>query len=157
MKRKTVKIIGITLAILLGLVFTFAKVKRITPLSWSHNEVNQPLFSDTAINGYDPVAYIVSDKAMEGNEEYSHHWKNATWLFASEENKNVFMTNPDKYAPQYGGFCAFAVSKGFTANSNPGAFEVLDGKLYLFDSEDVKQEWKTNLQENLEIGKTNWK
>lgn len=156
MKRKTIKIIGITLAILLGLVFTFAKVKRITQLSWSHNEVNQPIFSDTAINGYDPVAYIMSDQAMEGNEEYSYHWKNATWRFASEENKTIFMAQHDKYAPQYGGFCAFAVSKGFTANSDPDTFEVLEGKLYLFDSEDVKLQWKSDLRENIKKGTANW-
>ncbi|MGW9686634.1 YHS domain-containing (seleno)protein [Flagellimonas sp. 2504JD1-5] len=156
MKRKTIKIIGITLAVLLGLIFTFAKIKRISPLSWGHKEVNQPLFSDTAINGYDPVAYIVSDKAMEGNEEYSYHWKNATWLFASEENQKLFMESPDKYTPEYGGYCAFAVSKGFTANSSPNAFDIIDGKLYLFDSEEVKQEWKSDLQENLKKGKANW-
>ena len=157
MKRKTLKIIGITIVILFGLLFTFAKVKRISPLSWGHKEVNQPMFSDIAINGYDPVAYSLSNQAVEGNEHYIHVWKEASWLFASEENKNKFMANPEKYAPEYGGYCAFAVSKGFTANTNPEVFELIDGKLYLFDGEDVKQEWKANLKENLEKGKINWK
>ncbi|WP_431125456.1 YHS domain-containing (seleno)protein [Flagellimonas flava] len=154
--KKGVKITLISVVILLGLIFTFAKVKRVTPLSWGHKQVNQPMFSNEAINGYDPVAYFKENKAVPGNEAITYQWNHADWSFSSEENKALFAENPEKYAPQYGGFCAFAVSKGFTANSNPNTYEILDGKLYLFDSEDIKADWKANSEESLRKGDTNW-
>lgn len=154
--RKRTKGILLTLVIILALVFTFAKAKRIAPLSWGHKEVNQPIFSNQAINDYDAVAYFKEGKAVRGDEAVTHHWKNADWSFSSEENKNLFIENPLKYAPQYGGYCAFAVSKGFTANTDPNSFEIIDGMLYLFNSEDVKKEWKSHLDENLKKGDGNW-
>lgn len=156
MKKRT-KIILITLVVILAVVFSFAKVKRVSPLSWGHKEVNQPMFSSQAINGYDAVAYFTEDKAVLGNEAYSYNWKNADWYFSSEDNKQLFLENPEKYAPQYGGYCAFAVSKGFTANTDPGTFEMINGKLYLFDSEVVKTDWKENLKENLQKCEANWR
>lgn len=155
--RKGIKIGLIVLGTMLVLVFTIAKVKRVSPLSWGHKEVNQPMFSSQAINGFDPVAYFKENKAVPGNETYSFHWKNADWSFSSKENKKLFAENPEKYAPQYGGYCAFAVSKGFTANTDPNSFEISDGKLYLFDGESVKADWKANQEENLQKGELNWK
>ncbi|MDO5979349.1 YHS domain-containing (seleno)protein [Flavivirga spongiicola] len=156
MKKRT-KIILVLFVVIITLVFTVAKVKRISPLSWGDKGVNKPMFSNQAINGYDAVTYFIENKAVLGNETYSYNWKNADWNFSSEENKNLFIGNPGKYAPQYGGYCAFAVSKGFTANTNPNSFEVIDGKLYLFDGEGVKADWKENLKENLQKCETNWK
>lgn len=154
--KKGVKIALISLVLLFALVFTFAKLKRVTPLSWGHKEVNHPMLSNEAINGYDPVAYFKEDKAVVGNTEITYQWKNADWSFSNEENKELFVKNPEKYAPQYGGFCAFAVTKGFTANSDPNTFEIIDDKLYLFDSEDVKADWRANLEESLQKGNANW-
>ena len=156
MKKRT-KIILISLLVIITLVFTFAKVERVSPLSWGHEEVNQPMFSKQAINGYDAVAYFTVNKAVLGNNAYSYKWKNADWNFSSEENKNLFIENPEKYAPQYGGYCAFAVSKGFTANTDPNSFEIIDGKLYLFADEGVKSDWKENQTENLQKCNANWK
>ncbi|SNZ00566.1 YHS domain-containing (seleno)protein [Flagellimonas pacifica] len=156
MRKKTLKIIGIILVVLSGVIFIFSKTKRITPLSWAHNEVNKSMFFATAINGYDPVAYITVNKAIEGDESYSYKWNDATWFFASEENKNTFKENPEKYTPQYGGFCAFAVSKGFTANSNPNVFELIDGKAYFFADESVKTKWLGSKKENLQLSEKNW-
>ena len=156
MKKRT-KIILVSFVALIAFVFIFAKIKRISPLSWGHKEVNQSMFSNEAVNGYDVVAYFTENKAVVGNETYSFKWKNANWNFSSEENKNLFIQNPGKYIPQYGGYCAFAISKGFTANTNPNSFEVIDDKLYLFDGESVKADWKENLEENLQKSELNWK
>ena len=154
--KRTVKIIGIVLLCLVAIVIVFAKVKRITPLSWGHKEVNQPMFSSEAINGYDPVAYTTENKAVAGNEKISHTWNDADWYFSTEENKNLFAANPEKYVPQFGGYCAFAVSKGFTANIDPNAFEVINGKVYLFADEKVKSDWMGNQVENLKTAEANW-
>ena len=156
MKKRTFKIIGIALLILVGIIFTFAKIKRITPLSWSHNTVNQSMFSNQAINGYDAVSYFIENKAVLGKQSYTYTWNDAIWNFSSEENKNLFISNPEKYAPQYGGFCAFAISKGFTANTNPESFEIIGNKLYLFADEGIKSNWKENLKENLQKCEENW-
>ncbi len=155
-KRKIFKIIGISLFILFGVIFTFAKIKRISPLAWNHKTVNQPVFSDKAINGYDPVAYMVSDEAIEGNEQYTYRWQDADWFFATEENRDLFAKNPQKYAPQYGGFCAFAVSKGFTANVSPESFVNVEGKIYLFADDNVKAEWLNTKEESFALSEKNW-
>lgn len=156
MKKRT-KIILITLLAIIGLIFTFAKVKRVSPLSWGHKEVNQPMFSSQAINGYDAVSYFTENKAILGNETYSYNWKNAHWNFSTQENKKLFSENPEKYTPEFGGYCAFAVSKGFTANTDPNSFEIINEKLYLFDGESVKTDWNTNLKDNLQKCQTNWR
>ena len=155
MKKRT-KIILLSLAGIIALVFIFAKANRITPLSWGHMEVNQAMFSNEAINGYDAVAYFIEKKAVLGTESYSFNWRNANWHFSSEKNKNMFTENPEKYAPKYGGYCAFAVSKGFTANTDPNSFEIIDDRLYLFDGDAMKTDWKKNLKENLKKCETNW-
>ncbi len=156
MKKRT-KIILISLLAIITMVFTFAKVKRVSPLSWGHKEVNQSMFSNEAINGYDAVAYFTENKAVLGDEAYSYNWKNADWNFSSEENKKLFIENSEKYTPQFGGYCSFAVSKGFTANTNPNSFEFIEGKLYLFADEGMKSNWKKNQKENLQKCETDWK
>lgn len=157
MKKKTKKIIVISLAVLAGVIFTFSKAKDISPLSWGiHNEVNQAIFSDEAINGYDPVAYFTDQKAVKGNRLYSHEWKEASWYFVSDENLDLFKNNPEKYAPQFGGYCAFAVSKGFTANIDPEAFTIRDGRLYLFSEPKFRDEWLADGETSVVKSRQNW-
>ena len=157
MKKKTLKRIGIALLVLIGLVFVFAKVKRITPLAWGHKEVNKPMFSDEAINGYDPVSYFTAGKAVNGSKTFTQSWNNATWYFSSRENLELFKSNPERYAPQFGGFCAFAVSKGFTANTDPNAFKIINDKLYLCADKKVLEKWVAGGEENLKKSEENWK
>ena len=156
MKKRT-KIIFISLVVVMTLVVVLMKSKRVSPLSWGHKEVNQSLFSDEAINGYDPVAYFTAGEAIPGSKDYTYIWKDASWYFSSEKNREIFIENPEIYAPQFGGYCSFAVSKGFTANSDPNSFEIINDKLYLFDSEGVKLDWMSSLEENLNISESNWK
>ncbi len=158
MKKQTKKTLVIVLIVLTGLVFTFAKMQRISPLSWEmHKEINQAMFSNEAINGYDAVSYFTEKKAVLGDKAFSYNWKNADWHFTTEKNKALFVKNPEKYAPQYGGYCALAVSKGFTANADPNSIKIIDGKLYLFADEGVKEDWMNNYEENIIKGKENWK
>jgi YHS domain-containing protein len=105
----------------------------VTPSQAQEAEVvNTGYFGDVAIRGYDPVAYFTENKAVEGSEKFSHKWLGATWHFASAENRDLFVTEPLKYAPQYGGHCADGVSLGtITTNIDPKAWRIIDGKLYL--------------------------
>ncbi|WP_455272124.1 YHS domain-containing (seleno)protein [Rhizobium herbae] len=94
--------------------------------------VNTGYFGDVAIKGYDPVAYFTQNEAVEGSAKYSHHWLGATWHFASAENRDLFIKEPAKYAPQYGGYCADGVSLGtVTTNIDPKAWRIIEGKLYI--------------------------
>ncbi|MBB3234562.1 YHS domain-containing (seleno)protein [Phyllobacterium endophyticum] len=94
--------------------------------------VNTGYFGDVAIKGYDPVAYFTQNQAVQGSDRYSHRWLGATWHFSSAENRDLFMKDPAKYAPQYGGYCADGVSLGtVTTNVDPKAWRIIEGKLYI--------------------------
>ncbi|MEO6455240.1 MAG: YHS domain-containing (seleno)protein [Ginsengibacter sp.] len=155
--RKGFKITAMVILMVLLLLFIFAKYKHISPLSWNmHNKINQAVFGNEAIEGYDPVAYFQQAKAVKGEKANSYIWNNATWYFSSPENMNLFKKAPDMYAPQFGGYCSFAVSKGFTAKIDPFAWIIIDGKLYLFNDESFKNKWIKDEKENLEKDKMNW-
>jgi len=109
-----------------------------------------------AINGYDPVAYFTESAPIEGDAAFSSDYKGATWLFASADNKALFDADPVKYAPQYGGYCAYAVSKGSTASTSPNAWTVYDGKLYLNFNRTVRGIWKNDIPGNVAKADANW-
>ena len=99
---------------------------------WAEELVNTGYFGDVAIKGYDPVAYFTQNQALEGSDKYSYRWLGATWYFTSAENRDSFVSNPVKYAPQYGGHCADGVSFGtITTNIDPKAWRIIEDKLYL--------------------------
>ena len=109
-----------------------------------------------AINGYDPVAYFTMKKPVEGSAEFSTKWKGATWHFSSAQNKAEFISTPRKFAPQYGGYCAFAVSYGSTATTVPEAWSVVEGKLYLNNSLGVRSRWNTDIPGYIKKADANW-
>ncbi len=98
-----------------------------------------------AIAGHDPVAYFSEKKPVKGAARFTHTHKDATFRFASAENRDAFAANPEKYAPQYGGFCAYGTSRGYKAPIDPAAFTVVKGKLYLNYSADVQQTWRKDI------------
>lgn len=112
--------------------------------------------ANIAINGYDPVAYFLQDKPVKGSDEFSFEWKGAIWHFSSSENKEVFVASPEKYAPQYGGYCAYAVSRGYIAPTVPEAFSIVDDKLYLNFSLGVRKTWRKKMAKNIEKADKNW-
>jgi len=109
-----------------------------------------------AIRGYDPVAYFKEAKPVKGSDEYSFKWKDANWLFSSKENLDSFSLNPEKYAPQYGGYCAYGLSEGHKAPTDPNAWTIVDGKLYFNYSLKVKELWIKNPTERIEKADKNW-
>ena len=109
-----------------------------------------------AIRGYDPVAYHQQGQPVKGSAQFSYQWAGATWLFASASNRDQFQSQPERYAPQYGGYCAYAVSKGKTASIDPDAWKVVDGKLYLNYSKGVQKKWEQDIPGNIAKGDKNW-
>lgn len=96
---------------------------------------------DGAIRGYDPVAYHLEGRPVKGRAEFRHDWNGATWRFASAANRDRFAADPARYAPQYGGYCAYGTSRGYKVSSDPEAFAVVDGRLYLNYSKPVQTTW----------------
>ena len=109
-----------------------------------------------AVRGFDAVAYFAVDAAVKGDAKYSYVWNGAKWLFSSEENMKKFAAAPDAYAPQFGGYCSYAVSEGYTANGDPEAWKIVDGKLYLNYNKQVKEKWEQQQSERIDRGRTNW-
>ncbi len=109
-----------------------------------------------AIQGYDPVAYFTQSKPVKGSSAFTHQWMNSTWWFASAEDRDLFAKDPEKYAPQFGGYCAYGVSQNHTAPIDPEAWTVIDVKLYLNYSQGVKKTWSGNIPKYLEDANRNW-
>ena len=112
--------------------------------------------SGVAIKGYDPVAYFTDGKPVKGSASFTHQWMNSTWWFASAEDRDEFARNPEKYAPQYGGYCAYGVSQGHTAPIDPEAWTIIEGRLYLNYSKGVKKTWSEAIPKHVEEANRNW-
>jgi YHS domain-containing protein len=109
-----------------------------------------------ALKGFDTVAYFAAENAVKGDAKYEYVWNGAKWLFSSEENMKMFQANPEAYAPQFGGYCSYAVSEGYTADTDPEAWKVVDGKLYLNYNHKVREMWEQNQTERIQKAKANW-
>ena len=109
-----------------------------------------------AIRGYDPVAYFTERMPVQGSEEFTFDWNGATWRFKNAENRDLFAENPEMYAPQYGGYCAWAVSRGYTARIDPDAWSIYEGKLYLNYSLRIRRQWSADIPGNVALGDANW-
>ena len=112
--------------------------------------------SNLAIRGYDPVAYFTEGKAVKGDKDFTLGWQGADWRFASAGNRDAFSEDPEKYAPQYGGYCAWAVSRNYTAPTDPDAFTLVNGKLYLNYNKRVMRQWLEDRDRNIEQADENW-
>jgi len=112
--------------------------------------------NDLAIKGYDPVSYFMDNKAMMGSSEYTATYKNAIYQFASEEHRDNFRANPEKFAPQFGGFCAFGVTKERKFDTDPTAWRISDGKLYLNLNKNVQKLWLKDVPGNIASADDIW-
>ena len=112
--------------------------------------------ADVAIKGYDTVAYFKMGKALKGKESYAFQWHNLTWYFITRENRDLFATSPEKYAPQYDGFCAWALTEARKAVTDPEVWKIVDGKLYLNCSMTAYEKWSKDIPGNIKKAATNW-
>jgi YHS domain-containing protein len=125
-------------------------------LALAADEINTSFFGNKAVDGYDTVAYFTEGKPVEGKKAYTHKWKDANWRFASQENLELFKADPEKYAPQYGGYCAWAVAQGSTADADPELWKIVDGKLYLNFNQDIQDKWEADIPGFIEKADKNW-
>ncbi|MBU0678669.1 MAG: YHS domain protein [Verrucomicrobia bacterium] len=120
------------------------------------SEVNKSLLGAVAIKGYDPVAYFTEDRPVRGSKSFTFDWRGAKWRFASAEHRDLFIADPEKYAPQYGGYCAWAVSQGSTAEIDPGSWKIIEGKLYLNYDKDVQAKWEQDIGGHIAAADKYW-
>ena len=119
--------------------------------------VNKSLFGGLAIDGYDTVAYHLEQRPVQGKSEFRHQWNGATWQFASAANLKRFAAEPARYAPQYGGYCAYAVAaKNELVGIDPDAYTLVDGKLYLNYSKKIRAQWEASRAQFITQGDRNW-
>ena len=109
-----------------------------------------------ALRGYDAVAYFREGAPAEGRAEFAHEWNGARWLFKSAENRDAFAREPEAYAPQYGGYCSYAVAHGYTADADPQAWKIVGGRLYLNYNVEVRGLWEQDIPGFLQQSETNW-
>ncbi len=109
-----------------------------------------------AIKGYDPVAYFTEGKPVKGKRAHRYEWMGAIWYFASAAHKEAFQQNPEKYAPQYGGYCAYAVSQGTIAGIDPRAWTIVVNKLYLNLSLRIQKLWQEDIPRHIAKADENW-
>ena len=126
------------------------------PIHAGAPEVNLGYFNKLAMNGYDVMTYWKGGKPKEGKKEISASYNGATWVFISEENRTLFLENPAKYAPQYGGYCAYAASRNAVADVDPLAWRIWKDKLYLNYSPRVRRQWASDIDENISKANGYW-
>jgi YHS domain-containing protein len=132
----------------LGLSSSMAQAKE-APVFTSY-------FSNVAVSGYDPVAYFTLQKPVKGDAKFTTIYNGAEWRFVSTEHRDKFVANPTRYAPQYGGYCAWAVSQGYTASADPLRWKIVNDKLYLNYDAHVQKKWEMSVPEFIQAGDKNW-
>ena len=108
-----------------------------------------------ALKGYDVVAYFRGTPTA-GRAQFEHRWNGATFRFSNGTNRDAFAAGPEKFAPQFGGYCSYAVSRGYTADIDPEAYRIVDGKLYLNYSKRVQKLWEEDISGNIAKAEANW-
>jgi YHS domain-containing protein len=137
------------------IAFASIAVLALAPVARALEPVEQN-WRGIAIDGTDPVAYFREGRPVAGSEQFALDWNGATWHFASAENREQFRAAPERFAPQYGGYCAWAVGHGHTASTDPEAWSIVGGKLYLNYSRDVQAQWEPDKQRWIEKADALW-
>jgi YHS domain-containing protein len=139
-------------AALIGLAFSVAAPAAVL----AADPVYTSTWNNRAVSGYDPVAYFTQGKPVKGDSTHSFKYKGATWYFASKENLEKFKADPVKYAPQYGGYCAWAIAMGKTASADPKYWKIVDGKLYLNYDQDIQKKWEKDVPGFIQKANSAW-
>ncbi len=112
--------------------------------------------TNLAIGGFDPVTYHSISQAVPGTGQFRVSWKGAEWRFSSQQNRDMFVENPERFAPQYGGWCAFALANGVKSPSDPTIFDVVGGRLYLNQNPGTQNSWRRARDSMIQRGDQNW-
>jgi YHS domain-containing protein len=147
---------AIIIVVLFAVAFLSAVAVALRPAMAAEPPVYTGLVKGVAVGGYDPVAYFTDGKPVQGKSDITLEHQGATWRFANAANREAFKAAPDRYAPQYGGYCAWAVSQGYTAKGDPNAWAVQEGKLYLNYNKSVQRDWAKDIAGNVKKADANW-
>ena len=109
-----------------------------------------------AIYGYDPVSYFTDHAAMQGKRQYEFVWQGVSWIFVSQANREVFMADPEVYAPQYGGHGALAMARGYASTSNPNIWAIYRDRLFFFYSYTARAAWAEEVEQHVQRGDEHW-
>ncbi len=123
--------------------------------AFAGGEVNTTVLG-TALKGYDVVAYHTVGKPVEGSRRFSYRWRDATWRFASVEHRDLFAADPERYAPAYGGYCAYGMAQGAKIDVDPSAWRIIDRKLYLNVNKRVQRIWETDIPGYIARANPHW-
>jgi YHS domain-containing protein len=137
--------------ILLVLIFTAI-------VNLAQNSDQGPFYEKkgAVLEGYDMVSYHIVGKPVKGKKEFSYNWNNALWYFSSQENLNTFKASPEKYAPEYGGYCAWAAAQNYFAKSDPKAWKIVNGRLFFNYNKSIQRRWEKNTADNIQKADANW-
>ncbi len=142
--------------VVVSLFLTFTVLFGATPLGAASPEVNLGHFNGLAMNGYDVMSYWRGGDPQKGDPGISADYKGATWVFLNDENRQEFLSDPDRFAPQFGGYCAYAASQNAVADVDPIAWRIWDDKLYLNYSIEVRRIWANRIDENIAKANGYW-
>ena len=120
-------------------------------------ETNVSYFGGVALGGYDAVSYFIESKAVKGSKTYSVEWKDATWLFSSNTNRQVFVASPEAFAPQYGGYCSNQMSLGNLSDIDTDVWRIIDDKLYLFGHDEGRVRWASETDQRISDADQHWR
>ncbi|MBO6716799.1 MAG: tat pathway signal sequence domain protein [Rhizobiaceae bacterium] len=137
-------------------VLAAVAVMSVTPAIAGKPAVYTGVIDGVGAGGFDVVAYQTEEAAVPGDETITASHDGITYRFASEANRAAFEADPARYAPQFGGYCAWAVSRGYTAHGDPEAWSVVDERLYLNYSKGVRSQWVRDVSGNIAKGEANW-
>ena len=143
-------------SIAIPLIAAFAFAFAATPAKAEKSPIYTGTFSSLAVGGYDPVAYFTQARPVKGSSAQQLRYKGAKWRFASRANLEKFRADPSKYAPKFGGYCAWAVSQGYTAKGDPNYWRIVDGKLYLNYDATIQARWEGDIPGFLRKADRNW-
>lgn len=139
-----------------ALALAFAAFASATPALADERPVYTAPFSNVGVGGYDVVAYFTDGRPMRGTTQFRTTHQSIEYRFASAEHLAAFQANPARYLPQYGGYCAWAVSQGYTASANPNNWRVVDDKLYLNYNTEIQRRWEGNIAGHIRAANANW-
>tara|TARA_R110002012_G_scaffold12277_4_gene54872 strand:+ start:1514 stop:1990 length:477 start_codon:yes stop_codon:yes gene_type:complete len=139
-----------------GIVAGFLFLFTPGPVVAGESPVYTGFLSNLAVDGYDPVAYFAEGRPVEGSADYTLDYMGAEWRFASPENRDAFRRDPGRYAPQYGGYCAWAVAQGSTAKGDPLNWKIVNDRLYLNYNADIQTRWEKDISGNVRAANQNW-
>jgi len=143
-------------SMMLALVVSGLPLLAAAPAAQAEPPIYTGVFSNTALQGHDPVAYFTEGKPVKGDEAFTTEYMGAEFRFASAANRDAFLADPHAYAPQYGGYCAWAMADGKHAKGDARHWRIVDGKLYLNYNKSIQKKWDADIPGFIERADTEW-